>query len=97
MSGLAPSAGQTRRARPPSAKARPSSVGALLVSWGKSSFSEAYPDIWQYFFGALLVATVLLFPAGLVGTVKGWGSRLRERRAARRETPATASLELGVD
>ena len=39
-------------------------IGALLVNWGKSEFSAAFPDIWQYFLGILFVATVLFFPWG---------------------------------
>jgi urea transport system permease protein len=42
-------------------------LGALLVNYGKSYFSETYPDIWQYFLGLLFVGTVLLFPHGLAG------------------------------
>ncbi len=42
-------------------------LGALLVSYGRSYFSESYPDIWQYFLGALFIGSVLLFPQGIVG------------------------------
>ncbi|MBI1298407.1 urea ABC transporter permease subunit UrtC [bacterium] len=44
-------------------------LGALLVNYGKSYFSETYPDIWQYFLGLLFVGTVLIFPHGLAGMV----------------------------
>jgi urea transport system permease protein len=42
-------------------------LGALLVNYGKSFFSESYPNIWQYFFGLLFVGSVLLFPQGIAG------------------------------
>lgn len=42
-------------------------LGALLVNWAKSRFSESFPDVWQYFQGALFIGVVLLFPSGLVG------------------------------
>jgi urea transport system permease protein len=45
-------------------------IGALLVNLGKSGFSESYPEVWQYFFGALFIGTVLLFPEGLVGLLR---------------------------
>ena len=48
-------------------------LGALLVNLGKSGFSESYPEIWQYFFGALFIGSVLLFPEGLVGLLKEGG------------------------
>lgn len=45
-------------------------IGALLVSFGRSFLSESYPDIWQYFMGALFIGSVLLFPKGLVGSIQ---------------------------
>lgn len=42
-------------------------LGALLVNTAKSSFSESYPEHWQYFLGALFIVAVLLFPGGLIG------------------------------
>lgn len=44
-------------------------VGALVVNYGRSYFSETYPEIWQYFLGLLFVAVVLLFPRGIVGSL----------------------------
>jgi len=45
-------------------------VGALVVNWGKSFFSESFPDIWQYFYGGLFIASVLFFPHGIVGSLQ---------------------------
>lgn len=42
-------------------------IGALLVNWGRSTFSERFPDIWQYFLGSLFILVVLVFPQGVVG------------------------------
>lgn len=44
-------------------------IGALLVNAGQSAFSERFPNIWQYFLGALFIGVVLLFPQGVVGTL----------------------------
>jgi len=63
-------------------------VGALLVSWGKSLFSESFPAIWQFFMGALFIGAVLLFPHGLLGAL----SRLSIKARAlldRRQSPST--------
>jgi len=44
-------------------------VGALLVGAARNGLSEAFPDIWQFFLGALFVGSVLLFPTGLIGSL----------------------------
>jgi urea transport system permease protein len=56
-------------------------IGAVLVSSAKSGFSEAFPDIWQYFFGAMFVGSVVLFPQGVVGGVRAGAAWLRRRLA----------------
>jgi urea transport system permease protein len=45
-------------------------LGAVLVNAAKSGLSESFPDAWMYFFGALFVGVVLLFPQGLVGFIR---------------------------
>jgi urea transport system permease protein len=45
-------------------------IGAVVVSWARSTLSENYPDTWQYFYGALFVGAVVLFPAGIVGAYR---------------------------
>ncbi|MDQ3701012.1 MAG: urea ABC transporter permease subunit UrtC [Chloroflexota bacterium] len=52
-------------------------VGALLVNAAKSGLSESLPDTWQYLLGALFVGVVVLFPAGVVGTLMSWIGRWR--------------------
>ena len=39
--------------------------GAFLVNGAKTFLSESFPDIWWYFFGALFVVIVFVFPNGL--------------------------------
>lgn len=41
--------------------------GALLVNWAKTTFSEAFPELWLFAMGALFISVVLLFPNGLAG------------------------------
>src|SRR5882724_1659468 len=42
-------------------------VGTLLVNWGKTVFSESFPELWLFGIGRLFIAVVLLFPRGLAG------------------------------
>ncbi len=56
-------------------------VGALLVNAAKSGLSESFPDTWQYVLGALFVGVVVLFPAGVVGTLPTLLARRREAAA----------------
>jgi urea transport system permease protein len=42
-------------------------VGTLLVNWGKTVFSESFPELWLFAMGGLFIAVVLAFPRGLAG------------------------------
>jgi urea transport system permease protein len=42
-------------------------TGTLLVNWGKTLFSESFPELWLFGIGGLFIAVVLLFPRGLAG------------------------------
>tara|TARA_R110002096_G_scaffold44306_1_gene119055 strand:- start:309 stop:1508 length:1200 start_codon:yes stop_codon:yes gene_type:complete len=59
--------------------------GTLLVNWGKTVFSESFPEMWLFLMGGLFIAVVMAFPNGLAGILsKGWFSRLQawSRRGA---------------
>ena len=47
--------------------------GALLVNWAKTTFSEAFPELWLLGLGGLFIAVVMFFPNGLAG---GWSEKL---------------------
>ena len=52
--------------------------GTLLVNWGKTYFSESFPELWLFLMGGLFIAVVMAFPNGLAGILrKGWFSRLK--------------------
>ena len=64
-------------------------AGTLLVNWGKTLFSESFPELWLFAMGGLFIAVVLAFPRGLAGLVtdqilprlmkaRGWGRRPRQ-------------------
>ncbi len=42
-------------------------VGTLVVNWAKTSFSEAFPELWLFAMGGLFITVVLAFPRGLAG------------------------------
>jgi urea transport system permease protein len=46
-------------------------VGALLVNYGKTWFTGAFPEIWLFLLGGLFVVSTLFFPRGVVGLLRG--------------------------
>lgn len=45
-------------------------LGCLVVNFGKTIFSEAYPDLWLYLMGGTFIAVVMFFPNGLAGLIE---------------------------
>lgn len=79
-------------------------AGCLIVNFGKTAFSEAYPQGWLYLMGGTFIAVVMFFPNGLAGILennaklKSLGSRLlaklkRPALAAADKSTATPALE----
>jgi urea transport system permease protein len=58
--------------------------GTLLVNFGKTYFSETFPQLWLFLMAALFIGVVLAFPNGLAGLyeshIKPWWAK---RRAAK--------------
>ncbi|MGF1547975.1 MAG: urea ABC transporter permease subunit UrtC [Thiotrichales bacterium] len=44
-------------------------VGALLVNYGKTYFTAAFPDFWLFALGGLFVLVTLLLPRGFAGLI----------------------------
>lgn len=57
--------------------------GSLLVNYGKSYFSETFPELWLFFLGGLFIAAVMVFPNGLAGLAQ----QFRIWRAKRSRVP----------
>ncbi|OBZ92542.1 amino acid ABC transporter permease [Pararhizobium polonicum] len=57
-------------------------IGAILVNFGKSIFTAAFPEFWLFALGALFVATTLFLPKGVVGTVQQFLARRKEQKKA---------------
>ncbi len=51
--------------------------GTLLVNFGKTLFSETYPELWLFLMGGLFIAVVLFFPEGLAGVYEKYAKRFR--------------------
>lgn len=58
--------------------------GALLVNFGKTYFSESFPDLWLFLMAGMFLGVVLAFPDGLAGVytqrVKPWLTKRFTRR-----------------
>jgi urea transport system permease protein len=59
--------------------------GALLVNWGKTVFSETFPDLWLFLMAALFIGVTMAFPDGLAGVWENkvkpwWRNRQIDRR-----------------
>jgi urea transport system permease protein len=45
-------------------------VGAFFVNGAKSWFTQAFPEFWLYFLGALFILVTLFLPQGIIGLVR---------------------------
>jgi urea transport system permease protein len=68
--------------------------GTLLVNYGKTVFSEKFPELWLFLIGALFIAVVMVFPNGLAGLDRdklvAWWGRLRARVSSSRDVGRAA-------
>lgn len=75
--------------------------GAMIVSWAKTMFSEAYPELWLLLMGALFISVVMFFPKGVAGVWENHGNKigalLRRLRAGAAATSSTAGPPGGGD
>ncbi|MFP5505763.1 MAG: urea ABC transporter permease subunit UrtC [Gammaproteobacteria bacterium] len=69
--------------------------GALIVNYGKTYFSESFPELWLFLMGGLFIAVVMFFPNGLAGLYEkyarpAWG---RIKGLVRKPAPAPKPIE----
>jgi urea transport system permease protein len=61
--------------------------GTLLVNFGKTFFSESFPDLWLFLMAGLFIGVTMALPNGLAGLVdshlKPWWQRWRAAGPAR--------------
>lgn len=53
--------------------------GTLLVSYGKTYFSETLPELWLFLMGGLFIGVVMYFPNGIAGLWESHGKKLLEK------------------
>jgi urea transport system permease protein len=74
--------------------------GTLVVNFGKTFFSERFPQLWLFLIGALFIAVVMIFPNGLAGMhlrqVKARIAKLRQRVERRGSASETTALQSGL-
>ncbi len=72
--------------------------GTLLVNFGKTYFSESFPDLWLFLMAALFIGVTMAFPDGLAGVwsqkvVPWWQRKQAQRLAIQRAVKADAALD----
>ncbi|MEO8005969.1 MAG: urea ABC transporter permease subunit UrtC [Betaproteobacteria bacterium] len=71
--------------------------GTLLVNFGKTYFSESFPQLWLFLMSALFISVVMFFPDGLAGLynkyVRGWVDKRMAALKGRRAIPRAAKAE----
>jgi urea transport system permease protein len=45
-------------------------IGAFFVNGAKSWFTQAFPEFWLYFLGALFILVTIFLPQGIIGLVR---------------------------
>ncbi|GAA4025698.1 urea ABC transporter permease subunit UrtC [Actimicrobium antarcticum] len=53
--------------------------GTLLVNFGKTYFSETFPELWLFLMGGLFIAVVMYFPNGIAGLYESHGRKYLAR------------------
>ena len=87
--------------------------GTLLVNFGKTYFSETFPELWLFLMGGLFITVVMYFPNGLAGLyeshIKNWlaarwhrprkdrGDARSEAAAVKKQDRDTPKSEIKLD
>ncbi len=53
--------------------------GTLLINFGKTMFSESFPQLWLFLMGGLFIAVVMFFPNGLAGLWQDYSHHVTKR------------------
>jgi urea transport system permease protein len=59
--------------------------GTLLVNYGKTLFSESFPELWLFLMGALFISVVVFFPNGLAGIFTQLRDKFRNRTSVSKD------------
>ena len=55
--------------------------GTLLINFGKTAFSESFPQLWLFLMGGLFIAVVMFFPNGLAGLWEDYAKKITKKLA----------------
>ena len=53
--------------------------GTLIINYGKTVFSESFPELWLFLMGALFIGVVMFFPNGLAGLWDDYGHHITNK------------------
>jgi urea transport system permease protein len=67
--------------------------GTLLINFGKTAFSESFPELWLFLMGGLFIAVVMFFPNGLAGLWEDYGHHITKRFAFLKRFFAKGKIE----
>jgi urea transport system permease protein len=71
--------------------------GTLLVNFGKTYFSESFPQLWLFLMSALFISVVMFFPNGLAGLydkyARAWVDARLSGLKGRRPIPRATKTE----
>ncbi len=65
-------------------------LGAIAVSFGRSTLSESFPTQWTYFLGALFILVVVLLPGGLASL---WSNLNRQWVSSMSQAPSSSDAD----
>lgn len=71
--------------------------GALLVNFGRTMFSETYPELWLFLMGGLFIAVVMFFPNGLAGVYEKHAKNFKFGALMQKIFPSKQSFEQGME
>ncbi|MBD5771232.1 urea ABC transporter permease subunit UrtC [Marinomonas colpomeniae] len=64
--------------------------GTLLINFGKTTFSESFPELWLFLMGGTFIAVVMFFPNGLAGLWEEYSTPLMKKIRAKIQPSVTA-------
>ncbi|MDP3332364.1 MAG: urea ABC transporter permease subunit UrtC [Methylotenera sp.] len=68
--------------------------GTLLVNYGKTVFSETFPELWLFLMGGLFMAVVMFFPDGLAGLYAKYSKKFKFLRKFSDSENSTGTVKL---
>ncbi|AEF53626.1 urea ABC transporter permease subunit UrtC [Marinomonas posidonica] len=71
--------------------------GTLLINFGKTAFSESFPELWLFLMGGTFIAVVMFFPNGLAGLWSQYSPALLQRFRATPDESKQVKIASSLD